>query len=216
MKEKFLSLAPYIVPQVPGCTNLMVEQQLRRAAIQTCNFTHYWKRTLNPAKPDEPTATYRYILAQDEDRNQVEWVQWGDDRLEPISEEQVSLCSNSGVYKPSNTPTHYYELNNRCLRLYPEPHEELEVWDPKQIKIRLSLRPSIQATTMDGGVLQDIYEALINGALGFLLSMSNMDWANPALAEGYIANYNAMNLDLKRRARDGHVMAQRAVRYGGY
>jgi hypothetical protein len=215
--QPLLSLAPYIAPQVPPCPNPIIEQQIRRAAIELCNNSRYWKRTHNPELLDYQPEYYHFGLSSQEDRNQLEWVTWDNTQLTPTSEEQLAKHNPKWTEERCLTPTHYLEMENRCIKLWPLPPVDTAAHDPKQVSIRMSIRPSLNATTMDSGVMQDCYNVLVNGALGFLMSMNAQPWGNPELALGYMANFQS-GVDLyTRRARDSNVVPIRTVKFNsGY
>ena len=125
-------------------------QQIRRAAIELCNNSRYWKRTYSPPITEADTgrrpATYGFNLDPDEDRNQVEWVTWEGDNLEPTTEEQLATkYGGNWVNEQNTTPTHYMEQANRCIALWPYRPANSAQDSPKQVQIRMSLRPSLNA-----------------------------------------------------------------------
>lgn len=146
-----------ILPHVPGCPEPLIEDALKRVAIQFCRFTHIWEEQLEDIYPINGITRYSVNAPEG---------------TEVIS---ISYCATKTTPVPkSNWP----QINPFGLLKFPEQP------DPSKgpLEIRAILKPTRTATGMPDQIGLHYQEALINGALAKLQEMPRKDWTDLQLS----------------------------------
>lgn len=234
----FSKLLPYVLPQVTTCSNMMAEQNIRRAAIDLCQKSRVWRTTQHPLPLENSYCEYEFEPDDGADRVQIEWVTYEGRRLEPTTEQRLFFNDREWVLRRGE-PTHYFEMNSGYIRLWPTPNDWLSAfmpgmqesrdyqWEnrdelypvaergPCSIVVRISQRPHLEASGMDAQVMEDHYNAIVNGALSYLMYMPGKEWSNPQLAQQYEIAFGEGINKAHNQSIDGNLQPVRIVRYGG-
>jgi len=227
----FSKLFPYVLPQAPTCSNMLAEQNIRRAAIDLCQRSRVWRTTQHPLPLQNDFCEYEFEPDDGADRVQIEWVTYEGRRLEPTTEQRLFHCDREWP-KRRGCPTHYMEMNPGYIRLWPTPNDWLSSFAPPtaestnetvascdsgpcSVVVRISQRPRLDSNGMDSQVMEDHYGAIVNGALSYLMYMPGKEWSNPQLAQQYEASFVAGINKAQNQAIDGNLQPVRTTKYGG-
>ena len=206
----YSALLPLVLPQVPNCSQLLAEQQIRRAAIVLCEESKILKHEEGPIGVTSGTSEYSFTPPTDTERVRTEWVTYDDRQLTPTTETSISI-DNPRWTTTTGEPAYFMENNPGQIRLWPTPNATVA----SILKLRYSLRPTITSTSLSDTVMQDFRQPLVNGALSFLYLMPNQTWTNPDLGMALNQSFQVSILQAKQQARDGNVRSIRKVKYGG-
>lgn len=206
----YSALLPYVLPQVPNCSQLLVEQQVRRAAIVLCDESKILKHEEGPLGVTSGTAEYSFTPPAQTERVRTEWVTYDDRQLTPTTETSIAI-DNPQWTTTLGEPAYFMEANPGYIRLWPTPNSTVA----NILRLRYSLRPTLDSTSLSDVVMQDYTQPLVNGALSFLYLMPNQTWTNPDLGMAMNQSFQISILQAKKQARDGNVKSIRKVKYGG-
>lgn len=78
----------------------------------------------------------------------------------------------------SNLPSHYWNLNNLNVRLYPIPSADIT----NGLEVKLSLYPTSNEADIPGGLFARWQNDIVEGALGKLKLLRFRPWADPEMA----------------------------------
>jgi len=199
-------LTPYVANSFPMASDLLIVQQLARAARTMCAESYCWKyeTTFDTVVGQQD---YTYTLPADSERIRIDNVWINEEQMTPIAWDELLYPK----YDPEKTgrPTHFSEKIVGELSLWPIPQQIEEV------KIRLSLMPTLNATTFDDSLQAQHGQTLSSGAMSYLMLMPGKVWSD---AQGGIL-YNEMFIQgvnrARTKARDGSTKRIRMVNYGG-
>jgi len=226
----FEELLPYVLPAVPTCSNMLAVQSLRRAAIDLCQESRIWRSTQHPLPLGNESCEYEFEPPDTAERVRIEWVTYEGRRLEPTTELQLFKCNPEWPTR-TGKPTHFLEMNTKAIRLWPTPENWFSAVDsnmplptinetdydkqPCAITVRISCKPSITASGMDGTVLDDHYNAIVNGALAYLFMIPGHPWSDVTMGQQYQGAFTQGVARAKYQAVDGNLSPFRATTYGG-
>jgi len=202
----FKDLTPYIANSFPMASDLLIIQQLARAGRTMCSEANCWKYeyTFNTIASQQ---AYTYTVPTDSERIRIDNVWYDEDQLEPITWDELLTPR----YDPEKEgrPTHFSERIPGELTLWPTPSQVNEV------KVRLSLMPTLTATTFDDSLQAQHGQTLSNGAMAYLMLMPGKVWSD---AQGGLLYNDMFTQGINRartKARDGATKKIRQVMYGG-
>lgn len=230
-QREFKELWPYVLPQVPTCSNMMATQQLERAARELCQKARIWRVTQTPLPINGSDCEYEFEPYDNADRVQIEWATYGGRQIKPTTEQQLFKCDKEWMTRRGH-PTHYLEMNSGMIRVWPTPDESVVPGVPGMssggteptpedaaaecmLIFRISMKPALGATAMDRQILDDFYDTIINGALAYLMFMPGKPWSAPDLAAVYSSTFHEGMDRARRQAIDGNVQPDRQMAYGG-
>lgn len=233
--REFRDLLPWVLPQVPTCSNMMGVQALERAARELCQKSRLWRVTQHPLPLTNSYCEYEFEPYDMADRVQIEWATYEGKPLIPITERQLFMYDAEWLLR-TGFPTHYLEMNPGLIRLWPTPTTFLdksepymvpasvgedgepmpdEIDQPCSVMFRISMKPALGATSMDRQILDDYYDSIVNGALAYLMFMPAKPWSNPDLAQIYANTFHEGISQATRQAVDGNLQPERVMQYGG-
>ena len=178
------SLLPYVLTETPGVPNPLAISAINRAVRRLCLESSCWfdwqNVTLVAGEPDyQLTAPNVSAVVRN-----IKSVQIESSELAPIPENVVSV-DRPWLMLNSGTPTSYYAVNG-VLHLMPTPTES-DVG--KSCRVKAAYIPQMDAQEADESLLDRHAETIASGAKSQLLSMNGQPWANPAMAQVYLAEF---------------------------
>jgi len=231
----FQDLLPWVLPQVPTCSNMMAVQALERAARELCQKSRIWRVTQHPLPLTNSYCEYEFEPYDMADRVQIEWATYEGRPLKPTTERQLFKCDAEWLLR-KGFPSHFLEMNSGMIRLWPTPtvfidksepylnpatigegEEPLpdDINKPCSVMFRISMKPALGATSMDRQILDDFYDEIVNGALAYLMFMPAKGWSDPQLAQVYANTFQEGIKRATRQAVDGNLQPDREMKYGG-
>jgi len=185
----FTDILPFILPETPSCPNFLALNHAVRAARELCRES----KVMNVAGAFTPVnGKSAYNLAAlltvpaDTEINRVLTAKQSGTPLSGFEIVDMDERMPGWELETSDTATGYVLENRRSMIVYPKP----DVNATLPITVRVSLRPTIAAVTLDNDLFADYAEAITYGALYTLLTIPNKPWTNLAEAQNKLSQFN--------------------------
>lgn len=206
---KFLD---YVLPHVPGCTPEMALLEIQNTIIEFCE-----KSLILQADHDPVTAIVGqidYDLDPPRDRLVVRVMKawYKGQLLEEMAPDEIDTPSvynqRSGYHIHRGEPFQFFQKEARTFSVYPIPDETVK----QSITLRVALKPTRSATTIDDLIYEEYAETIGSGAISRLALSPGKPYSNPALANVHRALFQAGLNVARDRAQNGYVRASRHVK----
>lgn len=196
---------PDLALHVPGCPNVLMVHELRRAAQAFFSKTRAWRvdQALKPV-----TAGTESVVVQPDDAGQdlveIEGAWYDGHRMEPVTPQTLDAQYVQGWHDHTGTPDRFLSLEPGVLRLYPIPMGDAATG----LKLRLVVTPSDAATGLPDDIALRYRDEIHVGAKARLMLMPGRPWSSPDLATVYGQAFGAMVEAASVKAARAHVGAR--------
>lgn len=197
---------PYVLPQVPGASDPLVQQAIRSAAIDFCTRTDLIQRITTP---DATINVMDYTITPPTDMTltRVLSVSWSGRVLSPeapsiIQQDVVLRNATVGTTSPYiGDPQYFFQKSpsDSGFSLYPVPQSTLVTG----LTVKASYAPANTATTVDDVLFSDWVEAIAAGAIAQLAAMPGQPFSSVAAAQVYGVAYRGAIAQAKRQVNSG-------------
>lgn len=198
---KFSTLFPLIRIEVPECPDILIEDAVRRAAIEFCERTTFWRETIDDIYTTGTLSEYDIDTPYDTSLVEIIWATYDGKSLASKTESQI-------LEYTSGQTAYYSLLNPRVLKLAPQPQGGV-------VRIRAALKPKTTANKIRDYVYEEWSEAFYHGALERLLMMSGKPWGNPQDALYHSGQFQEAVADATSTAQSNTANVTYTVQYGG-
>lgn len=205
---------PYVLPQVPGASDLIVDQCLRQAAIDFCNRSDLIQRVI---AADVTAATQDYTITAPAEMifTRLLGVSWQGNALAPVSPDLVTSAvalrgANVGTaLVERGDPQMYFQKlpNDSGFSLYPIPDRTITLG----LTVKAAFAPTNAALTLEDVLFNDWVETIAAGALMRLTAMPGQPFTSPAAA-GYTKIFERGLWEAKRLKNAGALPGSLRVR----
>lgn len=202
----------YVLPHVPGCTNEMALQEIKNTIIDFCE-----KSLILQVDHDPVTAIVGqidYDLEPPKDRLVVRVMKawYKGQLLEEMAPDDIDTPSvynqQSGYHVHRGDPLQFFQKEARTFSVYPIPNETVK----QSITLRVALKPTRSATTIDDLIYEEYAETIGSGAISRLALSPGKPYSNAALANAHRALFQAGLNVARDRSQNGYVRASRQVK----
>lgn len=176
---------PYILPEVQGAPELVVDTQLKSAIIEFCEKSLIIQRDHDPVSvvkgisdyDFEPPITGHLVV-------KIVKAFCKGYELHPISPDSVD---NPTIYNRlalddktilSGAPRNIFQKDERTFTLYPIPDET----KANSLTMRIALKPNRSVETVEDVLYEDYAEHIASGCLARLMLSPNKTYTNPQLS----------------------------------
>jgi hypothetical protein len=212
MATTYESLLPDIIPMVPGCSDTLIENNVRASVIELCEKAAVYQAELDPVTTVANVFEYDLEPPAGSVVHKVLWVTHKGREIEPITtqllEQRKPRWRETGY---EGTPEYYVKVSQSLLHLVPVPSETIA----SSTILRAQLKPSQSSQSSDDELMSDYRETIIYGALYRLLRLPSKDWTDYAGAQVYGSLFNEGIVEAERRGRHADTNVSRTVKYGG-
>lgn len=162
MATALSAFTPYIMLDVPGCPEPVVEDSVRRAAIEFCRRT----RVIRELITVNTVAAQDYVVLSPVGGNveRVYRVMIGDTILEPTRREDFNEDGDT------SQPLEYYIEQQNKMRFYPVPDAIYSM------AVHVAVTPNRDATTLDDVLFTIWRDEIAAGACAILKMMTGKPW----------------------------------------
>ena len=167
MATNLSDLYKYVMPQLPRCPEPLVLEIVRDIAIDFCHETQLWQVDLDSQN-----------IVQDEDTYELDGEQPSNTEIDAVV--KVEVDDNE-----QNPETQYTVSKDLEVVFETAPGQDITAG----LDVRVALKPSLSATTVDTQLFKDWYRTWAFGVMGTLMVMPGKAWSNPALGTEYLAKY---------------------------
>lgn len=184
---------PMVLPDVIGCPDPMLQQQIVLAAHHFCTETGVWDEIQDPIKLQAGVTEYEIDAPSKEAYvARVTGVWLNNLKLEP---EQMKKPRVEGV-----KPTGYHAARARgAITLNGSPLAG------DILVVRAVYAPSLQSKNLPDFLMERYADAIASGAKHRLMAMPGKDWSNPAIAQFYGNQYDNALADARIEMERGSV-----------
>lgn len=199
----FADFYPYLLPQVPGCSDPMATQALRDSAIAFCEDTMVLRTKLPAFATVSGTSTYTPSVSTGEQIARVLGV--------AVDGVQVYAVAEADAAFPLNQPgkPRYVSTVRTAvgfdLVLQPAPDAAYAV------EVEAAMRPTRTATSLPDDLLDRWVEAVVHGAVYRLASVRGQPFSDQVLAGDAMAKYLRMAQKARIDSQFGRVVSSRRV-----
>lgn len=221
-KRSFASLAARINPSVPGCSLPLIVNQVRTAAIITCERTLAWRHEQTAFNLTPGKYAYDYNKPLDTDVHSVLHVALNDNSsLTPITLDQATelfpgwvraSTTAQAIADNGSEPRFITQVSPGQYSVLPPP----DAAKTYTLRMIYALKPSRDASEMDEDVMNQLEEAIVSKALQELLILPNTTWGDRELASYHAKQYIARVSENRARANLGRargMLMARAPRF---
>jgi hypothetical protein len=202
----------YVLPQVPGATNEMALLEIKNTIIDFCEKSLILQTDLDPITTIPNISDYDLEPPKDRLVVKIMKMWFKGVNLDPRSLDEIytpsAFNTSSGALVERSDPRFYYQKDARTFSVYPIPN----VKDVSSLTLRVALKPTRSATTIDDLIYEEYAETIGHGAITRLALSPDKPYSNAQLAVArnalYIAGLNVARI----RAQDGYVRASKQVR----
>jgi hypothetical protein len=166
----------YVSPELPGCPTALLNQVVIDVVREFCNETQALKCDLDPINIVDTVTDY--------------------DLDSPNSYTEIIVPTKVQIYRTGEEPVHpdaqteepysaYTRFDKCVLSLVSAPSEDIV----DGLRVRVALRPALDATLLDRRFFRDNYDFLSFGIKARLMMMPTKDWSNERLGLYYQGRY---------------------------
>lgn len=204
---------PYVLIDVPGCPEVVVDTALRSSLIEFCEKSLVVQRDLDPVTVVAGTMDYDLEPPTDQRVTKLLRVWYKGTELVPkepdsITKPEVYNRLFSGADTNGSEPRTFLQKDDTTFSIYPLPIET----SANAITIRAALKPTRSALTFEDVLFEDYAETIANGAKYRLLGMAGKPWMNGPSAAAALSMFNSAVNAARLRANKGSTRADLQVR----
>lgn len=195
MSIHFNTLAPKVLPAVPGCPFSLVMAGLRDAAAEFCTRTLVWQEDLAAISLTAENAFHTLTPPPGARIVMVLRVELDGRPLRAANEDLLDEEHPGWRALSPGTPVCYVLPKPRELRLVPAPAEAAT----NALTVRAAMAPAKDAVQTEDFLLEDYGQAVIHGALAELYGFVGLSWANAERAAHHARQFRAAIADARAK-----------------
>lgn len=179
------ALYPFVLPEVIGCPEPLLAQQIMLTAHSFCTETGVWDEVQDPILTSAGIADYEIDAPASAEMLRVRSV-WLDGRELSPKQMRTPLVANFG------TPSSYHAaLARGQITLDAKPQAK------QSLVVRAVYAPKLTGQALPDFLLLRYVLAIASGAKARLMLMPGQAWSNPALAQFHAAQYQGAVIDAR-------------------
>jgi hypothetical protein len=203
---------PYVLPDVPGCAEIVAIQAIRNTAIDFCEKTMVVETDLDPVSLVVGVTDYDLEPPAAHLVTKIVRLFYRNRELKPVARDDINVAS---FYNPDaidkeqpGQPQRWTQKDTKTITVWPEPKES----EAGALTIRAALKPTRASTSCDDILFEDYAEYIAAGAKARLMLVPNKAYTNPNLVVTQNQLYmQGVNMARQRAAR-GHTRANMRVK----
>jgi hypothetical protein len=186
---------PDVSSRVPGASKPEIDKAIITTIREFCTKTLLWKRKLTAVDVVAGTSEYTITAPADAAIVDIDRIEVSDQFVNPTSMDLLDRMPDTWRSEEASQPSEYMVDAEKVLTLREIP----TIGITGGIIIWAILKPTPTATTVPDFIYDDWYEAILNGAVAFLMRIPNKSWSNLEGAEYYSGLYRAFLGDAKAK-----------------
>lgn len=210
MATAYTSWLPDIAPHVPGCPNVLIAHEIKRAAQDFFRHTRAWQVIESAVAVSADTQTVT-VTPADSGQELVEIlsVKYDDNVLTHIAAETLDCRFGDDWEDDTGTPNYYTMLQAGVIRLYPIPSAAATTG----IVTRNVVCPSEASTSLPDNIALEYRDAIQMGARARLMMYPNKPWTNVEMGAAYGQAFARMKDKFNAKAAKNHGRARILTRH---
>lgn len=204
---------PYILPEVIGCPDPVVDQAISRTAIDFCEKSLILQRDHDPITVIANVQDYDFEPPTGYLVQKIMKAWYKQNELVPFTPDQISDAfayrrKIDGVTPNKTEPLRIFQKDERTFSLHPWPVETVV----EAVTMRVALKPTRAATTVDDAIYEDWLEAIVAGALAKLQMSPGKPYSVPNAAVLNQQIYMQKLNEARQKAIRGHVRGNQQIK----
>ena len=213
MAVSYEDFLPYLLPETPGCPEVVAVQSIRSAVIDFCEQSLILQRDHDPIKAVANQSEYEFEPPKN---YLVTKLMRGWFLKDPLSVVSPDMVTDPTVYNATfpepnvltGKPRSIVQKDERTFALTPVPDETIA----NAITLRVALKPTRSSSTIENVVFEDYAEFIAHGAKSRLCMTPGKSYTNPDVAAlGNVMFRQGINRALQRAVR-GHSRSDLSVK----
>lgn len=207
---------PYVQPEVPGAPQPLIDHYVRQAAIYFLKESQVWTQTLDAIDIVDGTASYTLTvpasITTGAEVSMVKWA-WADgNQIFPASQEELSMLNSNWETMTGSALTHYTQLVDTEIRVFPEPDFSLT----GGLVIKAVLRPTLTSTGVPDWIGTKYVNEIAAKAKADMMGMVSQPWTNPDGETKYSTLFASTLAKATVEANKSFTRTSPAVRFRNY
>jgi len=204
----FTTWLPEVIPNAPGCPEVLAINAIRNASIEWCNATNWWQGDYGTTAITTAILPYSFVNATGVMVTQVLVATYNGAPLAVTSIEELDSKVVSWR-TATGQPTAIFQPTHSVVDFYPRPAGT----DSYNIFMRVAYTPLRSATVIDATVREAYLEDIAAGALSRLLSMPGKPWTNEQAAASYDNTFKSSKVLGAIQASNSYGLASRHIQF---
>jgi hypothetical protein len=201
---------PYVLTDVPGCSDEVALSAIISAAIEFCERSMVLQTTHDPVNIVANRTDYDLEPPTGMVICKVMKAWYMGRKLEPCAPDDMDDVSpyNPAVASSGSSPTHYIQKDPRTITVWRAPQSD----GAKALTMRVALKPSRLAVSVDDVLFEDWADVIASGAKASLMIIPGKPFSAPQMGA---INQGAFNSGINRaltRGYKGYTRANLSVR----
>jgi hypothetical protein len=188
---------PFVQVDVPACPKALIIEAIRQTVIDFCQVTGFWRKELDGFNTIATDDEYELITPVYSTIADILTIKVNERTIE--AKTQDDLENDFDNWRTlTGSPKYYFLPDKKTLVLIPIPD------DAYPVRIIVSLKPTQSAQDCDEIIFEEYKQAIVDGALAWLMDKPSKDWSNPNLAMLYKQKYDTALINAKNNAQKGY------------
>lgn len=206
------SLLSEIIPVVPGCTDTLIEQNIRAAVIELCEKTEVYQKELDPVSTVKNIFEYDLEPPSSTTVHRIIWMTYDGEDLEAITnallEQRKPKWRQSGY---EGRPEYFVKQSPSLFYVAPVPNET----KVNGLLLRVALKPTHTSSSCDTDIMNDYRDTIVNGTIYRLLRLPGREWTDYTGAQIYGSLFLEGVASASEIGKQSASRVARKVRYSG-
>ena len=206
------SLLSEIIPVVPGCTDTLIEQNIRAAVIELCEKTEVYQKELDPVSTVKNIFEYDLEPPSSTTVHRIIWMTYDGEDLEAITnallEQRKPKWWQSGY---EGRPEYFVKQSPSLFYVAPVPNET----KVNGLLLRVALKPTHTSSSCEDDIVNDYRDTIINGTIYRLLRLPGREWTDYTGAQIYGSLFLEGIASASEIGKQSASRVARKVRYSG-
>lgn len=203
---------PYVLPDVPGCAEIVAVQHIRNAVIDFCEKTLIVQVDLDPVTLIAGQADYDLEPPTNRLVTKVISMFYRNRVLSPTSPDEIETATfyNASAINADSAsdPVKWMQKDATTFSVFPIPKDR----ENNAITIRAAIKPTRSSTSCEDIVFEDYAEYIASSAKARLMMTPNKAYTNPSLVTTHNQFYlQGVNV-ARQRASRGYTRANLRVK----
>lgn len=204
---------PYVLPEVAGAAEMVVEQAVRNAVIEFCEKSLVLTRDHDPITVKAGIVDYDlepptgYIVV----KVMKAWLE--NQPLDPLAPDFVREAAVynrlfTSYQSAASTPRAYLQKDERTISIWQVPEKDYK----NGLTLRVALKPTRASTDVEDVIFEDYAETIASGALSRLMMSPGKPYTNAELAGAHRLMFQQGINVARSRAVHGQVRSSPSVK----
>lgn len=184
MPAAWSSWLPDLLPQLPGCPDVIAEHEVKRAAQEFFERSRAWAVTLDAENVLAGELEMTLSPNSGQEIVAVRQVWLNDNELSPETADCLSEEMSASWQSHTGVPAAYLQNSPSSIRFYPVPDARATV------TVRVAVKPSESAKNIPDEIASRFRNTIAQGAKGRLMLYVGQPWSNPEFGVKFEAAFN--------------------------